>query len=67
MQNLKNTLRTIAEIATDAANNNENYDVYSWDAYTACCCILQEMQNYGYDVEEMLAEIAENSAVYNND
>ena len=64
MQNLKNTLRTIAEIATDAQHNNENYDVYSWDAYTACCAIIAQMQNYGYDIEEMLAEIAENSAVY---
>ena len=64
MQHLKNTLKTIAEIATDAANNNESYEVYSWDAYTACCCIIAQMQNYGYDIEEMLAEIAENNSVY---
>ena len=63
MQNLKNTLRTIAEIATDAANNNENYDVYSWDAYSACCAIIAEMQNYGYSVEEMLADVAEERAL----
>tara|TARA_A100001035_G_scaffold133104_1_gene104677 strand:- start:962 stop:1159 length:198 start_codon:yes stop_codon:yes gene_type:complete len=64
MQNLKNTLRNIAEIATDAQHNNEAADVYSWDAYEACKRILQQMQNYGYNVEEMLAEIAENNSVY---
>lgn len=63
MQHLKRTLNTIAEIATDAANNNENYDVYSWDAYTACVAIIAEMQNYGYDIEEMLADIAEEQAL----
>ena len=63
MQNLKNTLRTIAEIATDAQHNNETEDVYSWDAYEACKYILQQMQNYGYDVEEMLAEIAEEKSI----
>ena len=69
MQNkkLKKTLRNIAEIAIDAHSNNESTEVYIWDAYESCKYILQEMQSYGYSVEEMLAEIAENSAVYNSD
>jgi len=60
MQNakLKNALHSIAEIAVDARDNNEAEDVFTWDAYESCKAILQQMLDYGYDVEEMLAEIA---------
>lgn len=65
MQNakLKKTLRNIAEIATDAQHNNESAEVFTWDAYESCKYILQQMQAYGYDVEEMLAEIAEEKSI----
>ena len=65
MQNakLKNALHNIAEIAIDARDNNEAEDVFTWDAYESCKHILQTMQEYGYDVEEMLAEIQEEAGL----
>ena len=55
---LKNMLLEVASEATHAANSNEfASEVYTWDAYESCVNILQAMQNYGYDLEEMQEQL----------
>ncbi len=55
---LKNMLLEVASEATHAANSNEfASEVYTWDTYESCVNILQAMQDYGYDLEEMQEQL----------
>ena len=56
---LEKLFANIADIAANAYDDSDDDEVQSWDAYEACKDMLREMKAYGYDVEEMLAEIAE--------
>jgi len=51
-------LLEVAAEATHAANSNEfASEVYTWDAYESCVSILQAMQDYGYDLDEMQEQL----------
>ena len=56
---LKNMLQDVANEATHAANSNEfASEVYTWDAYESCVNILQAMQDYGYDLQDMQEQLS---------
>ena len=50
---------TIANIANNAFDEDDEDDVQSWDAYDAAKRIVAKLKEHGYDMEYMLAEIAE--------
>jgi hypothetical protein len=56
---LEELFANIADIAANAYDDSDEDDVQSWDAYASAKEIVAAIQAYGYDVKEMLAEIAE--------
>lgn len=51
-------IKTLAENAYD---NTDEDEVQSWDAWETAKQILVEMQAFGYDIAEMLEQIAEDA------
>jgi hypothetical protein len=56
---LEELFANITDIAANAYDDSDEDDVQSWDAYASAKEIVAAIQAYGYDVKEMLAEIAE--------
>ena len=52
----------IAAIAVNAHDSTDDADVQSWDAYAAAKQIVAAMQAHGYDVADMLVQLAEDEA-----
>ena len=52
-------LAKIAAIAATAYDSTDEADVQSWDAYDAAKEIIAAMQAHGYDVADMLVQLAE--------